>query len=192
MKDEMFNSYKNCIELIKSDYFRYVGKRASFWKIWIYGLSHPAIHYTIWLRLSSYREGWAFLYAKYRHRKLMRKYGMLIPSITKIGYGFYLGHCLGVVINSNCIIGNNVNVGHFVTLGGVKGHAPVVGDNVYIGPNVCIVGGVHIGNNVTIGAGSVVTKDIPDNCTVAGVPAKVISDRCHEEYINNRYEIEKC
>ena len=51
---------------------------------------------------------------------------------------------------------------------------PVVGDNVSLGASVTVIGGVHIGINVTIGAGSVVVKDIPDNCIAAGNPCRVI------------------
>ena len=57
------------------------------------------------------------------------------------------------------------------------GGRPVIGNNVSIGCHACIVGDVHIGNNVTIGAGSVVVKDVPDNCVVAGNPARVIKQR---------------
>lgn len=49
-----------------------------------------------------------------------------------------------------------------------------IGNNVSIGCNVCIIGSIRIGNNVKIGAGSVVIKDVPDNCVIAGNPAKVI------------------
>ncbi|MFP3838254.1 transferase [Prevotella intermedia] len=56
-----------------------------------------------------------------------------------------------------------------------------MGDNVYIGPNVCIIENVRIGNNVTIGAGAIVVKDIPDNATVAGNPAKIISYNDHSD-----------
>ena len=49
-----------------------------------------------------------------------------------------------------------------------------MGDNCYISTNVTILGPVNIGNNVVIAAGAVVTKDIPDNCTVAGIPAKIV------------------
>lgn len=181
-------NYKECFEYIRSDYYRYTGQRASLLRIWFYGWTHPAVRYTFWLRLSQHR-GWAFLLTKFMHRRLMRKYGLLIPSATHIGYGLYIGHCLGVVINHQSVIGNNCNISQFVTLGGVKGHAPVIGDNVYIGPNVCIVGGVHIGNDVTIGAGSVVTRDVPDNVTVAGVPARIISESGHPEYVNRRYNV---
>ena len=65
----------------------------------------------------------------------------------------------------------------------------IIGDNVYIGPNVCIVEDMHVGNNATIGAGAVVVKDVPDNATVAGVPAKVISYKSPGQFIKNRFEI---
>ena len=51
---------------------------------------------------------------------------------------------------------------------------PAIGDNVTFGANSIVVGGCRVGNNVIIGAGAVVTKDVPDNCVVAGVPAKII------------------
>lgn len=60
------------------------------------------------------------------------------------------------------------------TIGSWKGKAAEIGNNVMIGPNTNLVENVKIGNNVIIGAGSVVTKSIPDDCIVAGVPAKVI------------------
>lgn len=51
---------------------------------------------------------------------------------------------------------------------------PVIGNNVVIGAKATIIGDIHVGNNVVIGAGSVVVKDVPDNCVVAGVPARKI------------------
>lgn len=59
--------------------------------------------------------------------------------------------------------------------GGTKYGYPTIGDNVIIFPNSIIVGDIKIGNNVIIGAGSIVINDIPDNCVVAGNPAKVVS-----------------
>ena len=61
-----------------------------------------------------------------------------------------------------------------MTLGKKDGKRPIIGDNVTINCHACSIGGVNIGNNVIIGAGSVVVKDVPDNCVVAGNPAKII------------------
>ena len=60
------------------------------------------------------------------------------------------------------------------TIGKKNNARPVIGDNVTLGASVVIIGNVHIGNNVVVGAGSVVVKDVPDNCVVAGNPAKII------------------
>ncbi len=62
-----------------------------------------------------------------------------------------------------------------------------IGDNVYIGPQVCIVENVKIHDNATIGAGAIVTKDVPANATVAGVPAKVLNYNNPGRYVNRRY-----
>lgn len=128
------------------------------------------------------------LFARYKHRQLSRKWGIQIPRTAKIGYGLYIGHGVGIVINPKTVIGNNVNLSQFLTIGSNKGTPAVIGDNVYIGPSVCIVEDVKIGNNVTIGAGSVVTKDVPENATVAGVPAKVLNYNNPGRFVNRRYK----
>lgn len=110
--------------------------------------------------------------AMFMHKHYSVKYGLDIPRTTKIGYGLYIGHGLGAVINPLTIIGNNCNISQFLSIGSNHGTPAIIGDNVYIGPHVSIVENVKIGNNVTIGAGAVVTKDIPANMTAAGVPEK--------------------
>lgn len=106
----------------------------------------------------------------------------IIPYSTKIGKGFWFAHPYATVLNADSI-GDNFQCIHCTTIGtkeGMKakgGGRPVIGNNVSIGCHACIVGDVHIGNNVTIGAGSVVVKDVPDNCVVAGNPARVIKQR---------------
>lgn len=144
--------------------------------------------YCFWLRLCKAGGLIGFL-AKVKRWRMSRKYGLQIMPQTKIGYGFYIGHEVGAVINSNTIIGNNCNISQYLSIGSNSDSFAVIGDNVYIGPHVSIVEGVHIGNNVTIGAGAVVTKDIPDNVTVAGVPAKIISHKEPGRFIKNRWAV---
>ena len=80
---------------------------------------------------------------------------------TTLGDNFYANHNLVILDVCEVTFGNNVFIG------------PNVGNNVWIGGSVCILPGVTIGDNVTIGAGSVVTKDIPSNVTAFGNPCKV-------------------
>ena len=96
-----------------------------------------------------------------------------ISSSTKIGGGMLFAHPYATILNAESI-GENFSCIHCTTLGKKDGKRPIIGDNVSLGANVTIIGGVHIGNNVIVGAGSVVVKDVPDNCVVAGNPARVI------------------
>lgn len=106
--------------------------------------------------------------------------GIEIPYKTQIGTGLILFHGQGLVINDSAIIGNNCTVRHCTTIGNKQlldksfSNSPIIGNSVNIGSNVIIIGPICIGNNVTIGAGSVITKDIPDNATVVGNPARII------------------
>ena len=75
-----------------------------------------------------------------------------------------------------------------MTIGAIDGDAAEIGDNVYIGPNCCLIEHVRIGDNVTIGAGSVVTHDIPDNATAAGNYAKVLNYNRPGKYVENRWD----
>ena len=101
----------------------------------------------------------------------------------------YIGHGVGIIINGGTVIGNNVNVSQFLSIGTNKRTPAVIGDNVYIGPHVSIVEDVHIGNNATIAAGAVVVKDVPENATVGGVPAKVLNYESAGRCVNRRYKI---
>lgn len=176
-------------EYIQSDYYRYEGKTAPFIKIFLYTFRNHCFRYCFWYRLANQKNFFNY-FSRYVRSRMASKYGILISRKTKIGYGLYIGHGYGIIINSSAIIGNNCNISQFTTIGANEGAAAEIGDNVYIGPNVCLVENVHIGNNVSIGAGAVVTKDIPDNATAVGVPAKVINYDKPARYINNKWEIE--
>ncbi|WP_299099283.1 serine acetyltransferase [uncultured Alistipes sp.] len=109
-----------------------------------------------------------------------------ISKTTDIGPGAYFAHPFSTVINAKSI-GKNFSCRHITTIGnkndGKNDQRPVIGDFVTLGVNVSIIGPVRIGNNVIIGAGSVVVNDIPDNCVAVGNPAKFI------KALNNRMSL---
>lgn len=111
-----------------------------------------------------------------------------LPARTRIGYGLNLGHGRCIVINGGTIIGNNVNITQFTNIGTNHKTPAVIGDNVYIGPSVCLLEDVRIGSNSSIGAGAVVTKDVPADSTCAGVPAKVLNYNNPGRYIENPWK----
>ena len=84
-----------------------------------------------------------------------------------------MAHPFGTVVNAE-IIGDNFSCLHLTTIGVNGNGRPIIGSNVTLGANVTIIGPITIGDNVIIGAGSVVVKDVPDNCIVAGNPARII------------------
>jgi serine O-acetyltransferase len=186
-----FNEYKY---LIRSDLYRITGEISNR-RLLRYFLSGEAFKYNIWMRGCVYTQSQPVLkYTIYPIVQLMLKrikykLGISIPSNTQIGSGFYIGHFGGITINGQVVIGNNVNISQGVTLGescrGKNKGCPTIGNNVYIAPGVVIFGAINIGNNVAIGANCVVTKDVPDNSVVVGIPAKVISQQGAEDYILN-------
>ena len=119
-----------------------------------------------------------FLIARYICEKAKRKTGIEIHPGAVIGKNLFIDHGAGVVIGETAIIGDNVTLFHGVTLGGTgkqkgKRH-PTIGNNVFIGCGAKILGNITVGNNVKIGANAVVLRDIPDNSTAVGIPAKII------------------
>lgn len=108
---------------------------------------------------------------------IFNKYNCRVPYLATIGEGTRLGiGGIGTVIHPDSVIGRDCVIAQNVTLGGrVRGNGtPIIGNNVFIAPGAKCFGG-QIGNNVVIGANAVVLDEIPDNCVVAGVPARIIS-----------------
>ena len=109
--------------------------------------------------------------------------GIEIHPAAKIGNKFFMDHGFGIVIGETAEIGENVTIYQGVTLGGImpsiesdlqrnqKRH-PTIGNNVIIGSGAQILGAIKVGDNARIGANSVVSRDVPPNVTVAGVPAR--------------------
>jgi serine O-acetyltransferase len=104
--------------------------------------------------------------------------GIEIHPGAQIGQGVFIDHGMGVVIGETAIIGDYCLIYQGVTLGGTgketgKRH-PTLGENVVLGGGAKVLGNIQIGNDVRIGAGSVVLRDVPSNCTVVGIPGRVI------------------
>ena len=107
--------------------------------------------------------------------------GIEIHPSAKIGERFFIDHGMGVVIGETAEVGDNVTLFQGVTLGGTgkergKRH-PTLGSHVVVGAGAKILGGITIGDNVKIGANSVVLKSVPPNSTVIGVPARIIKSQ---------------
>ena len=105
-------------------------------------------------------------------------YNSKVPYQAEIGKGTKFGYGgIGVVIHQNAKIGSNCIVAQQVTIGGGNNRypgVPVIGNNVDISKGSIIMGGITVGNNVTVGANAVVNKPVPDNAIVAGVPARIL------------------
>jgi serine O-acetyltransferase len=185
---------KHLRQVVASDLYRHEGAlgRRAFWRHYCWT---PGFRYTFQLRLYAWlrdrtrwgRFGPRQFVALLLHRSSVR-YGISISRDTKIGTGFYIGHFGGIVVNTDVVIGDNCNISQGVTLGqvnrGPNAGCPVIGNNVFIGPGAKVIGRIHIGNHVAIGANAVVVADVPDNVAVGGIPARVISEKGSEGYVN--------
>jgi serine O-acetyltransferase len=99
----------------------------------------------------------------------------IIGRGAEFGPGFVLIHSQGVVINGSVRGGRDVKIEHQVTIGADRAQSPVLGDDIFIGAGAKILGSIRIGSHVRVGANAVVVKDVPDNVTAVGVPARYIS-----------------
>lgn len=119
-----------------------------------------------------------FFLARWISQRAVRKTGIEIHPGAKIGKGFFIDHGSGVIIGETAEIGDNVTLYQGVTLGGTgkeqgKRH-PTLKDNVMVSAGAKVLGSFTIGENSKIGAGSVVLKEVPPNCTVVGVPGRIV------------------
>jgi serine O-acetyltransferase len=104
--------------------------------------------------------------------------GVEIHPGATIGKGVFIDHGMGVVIGETAIVGDYALIYQGVTLGGTgkqsgKRH-PTLGENVVVGTGAKVLGNIQIGDNVRIGAGSVVLRDVPSDCTVVGIPGRIV------------------
>jgi serine O-acetyltransferase len=149
-------------------------------EVFLYPSFKVMLHYRIAHKL--YLKKHYFL-ARYVSQRGVRKTGIEIHPGAQIGKGLFIDHGNGVIIGETAIIGDNVTLYQGVTLGGTgkeqgKRH-PTVGNNVMISAGAKVLGSFKIGDNSKIGAGSVVLSEVPENCTVVGVPGRVVKQYDH-------------
>ena len=146
-------------------------------KSWLELFLYPSLIVQIYYKIAHffYKHKHYFL-ARYFSEKGKRKTGIEIHAGAVIGNNLFIDHGMGVVIGETTIIKNNVTLYHGVTLGGIKNtkekRHPTIEDNVVIGAHAQILGNITIGKNAKIGAGAVVLKDVLENETVVGIPAR--------------------
>lgn len=195
MQADPFRSFRLTRALIASDLYRYAGKLgpAAFLRHYLFT---PGFKYTAVMRLCGYLKQrrltkWTLypplklLLLRYRY-----KYGIAIPEYTKVGPGLFINRFGGVMINGDAVIGANCNITHGSMLGqlnrGERAGSPVLGDEVFLAAGCKVIGHIRLGDRAAVGANAVVTRDVPDDGVVGGIPAKLLSDKGSAGYINNR------
>ena len=171
----MITSSDELIRYVRAD----LGRYGSRW--WLTLLRLPQARWQVRLRLTEYwcntqthvlgRGVGALL--RQRLQAAGRRLGYTIP-INVVGPGLRLPHVGTIVINGAARVGANCQVLQGVTLAAHHGRSPELGDDVYVAPNATLVGGIRVGERAWIGAGSVVTKDVPPGEVWGGVPAHMI------------------
>lgn len=142
-------------------------------------LSYPGLH----AKWNHVPEHWLW---EHGHRSLARVLSQITRHITgveihpaaQIGKHFFIDHAMGVVIGETTIVGDNCVLYQGVTLGGTgnetgKRH-PTLGSNVIVGVGAAVLGNITVGDNSKIGGGAVAVKDVPPNCTVIGIPGRIV------------------
>jgi serine O-acetyltransferase len=141
-------------------------------------LCSPGVH-AIWIHRVAHalwRGGWPLTGRCVSHVGRFLT-GIEIHPAAVLGPGLFIDHGMGVVIGETAEVGENVSILQGVTLGGTslkreKRH-PTIGNNVMIGAGAKVIGGFTIGAGSRIGAGSVVVREVPENCVVVGVPGRI-------------------
>ena len=139
---------------------------------------YPGVHALALHRLGNrfWRAGWLST-ARFVSHVARFFTGIEIHPAARLGRGLFIDHGMGIVIGETAQVGENVSILQGVTLGGTsvkreKRH-PTIGDNVVIGAGAKILGAFTIGAGSRIGAGSVVVREVPENCVVVGVPGRI-------------------
>ena len=148
--------------------------------VWEVLLCYPGFHAIQFHRLAH----WLYLQRRFVLARIVSHFSRQLTGIeihpgARIGEGLFIDHGMGVVIGETAELGENITLYQGVTLGGTgkekgKRH-PTIGSNVVIATGAKVLGSFSVGDNVKIGSGSVVLSSVPANCTVVGVPGKVVA-----------------
>jgi serine O-acetyltransferase len=191
-------SFKQLSWLVKADLLRYEGHVGlkGFVRHFVFT---PGFRYSTWMRLTGYLKQHPTLrvalypLAKLYLLRLRYKFGIAIPEYTEVGPGLFINRFGGIYINGDVVIGSNVNLTHGVMLGannrGKKRGCPVIGDRVFLAAGAKVIGAVTVGDGAVIGANAMVIDDVPPNGVMAAPPARLISERGSEGYINRQVQI---
>lgn len=144
-------------------------------EVFLYPSFKAILHYRVAHKLFLKKH---YFLARWISQRAVRKTGIEIHPGATIGKGLFIDHGSGVIIGETAELGDNITLYQGVTLGGTgkeqgKRH-PTLGDNVMVSAGAKVLGSFKIGENSKIGAGSVVLKEVPSNCTVVGVPGRVV------------------
>ena len=178
---------KELAYLIKADF-----ARKQKWRGWLSpyfmfsAIWDEYFSFTLWFRIGSFLFSKHDLFSKallvfvkiiYKH--IQHSTGIQIPFGTHIGPGLRFFHYGTIIMAFDTILGENASIHQGVSIGrvfaGPYAGTPTIGNNVVVFAGAKILGAIHVGDNAVIGANAVVTRDVPENCVVAGVPAKVIT-----------------
>ena len=142
-------------------------------------ISYPGLH-AKWMHTP---EHWLWTHGLHGPARVLSQItrfftGVEIHPAAQLGRRLFIDHAMGVVIGETTVVGDDCVLYQGVTLGGTgkecgKRH-PTLGNNVTVGAGAKVLGNIHLGDNVKVGGNSVVVKDVPENCTVVGVPGRVV------------------
>ncbi|KRA84444.1 serine acetyltransferase [Altererythrobacter sp. Root672] len=176
---------------LTADLHRYHAGRFHFWRHFLFT---PGYKYTFWMRLSGYLKTGRItrltLYpiAKFILLHCRYKYGIAIPEYTEIDPGLFINRFGGIYMHGHTKIGHDVTLSAMTMIGqtnrGKRAGTPTIGNRVFMGVGAKVIGKVTVGDDSAIGVSALVTRDVPPNSVVAGIPAKVISEEGSEGYVN--------
>lgn len=169
------NIFKTIAEDVRAVKERDPAAQSSF-VIW---LTYPGLH----ARWSHVVEHWLWNHGFKSLARISSQFtrfmtGVEIHPGAQIGRRFFIDHAMGVIIGETTIIGDDCTLYQGVTLGGTgnetgKRH-PTLGNNVIVGVGAAVLGNITVGDNSKIGGGAVAVKDVPPNCTVVGIPGRIV------------------